>query len=171
MATRAVAAAAVCATLLLGCFGCSSGDDSPASTASTVAFPEVDLEITVPSELEDLTYAIGKSEEGQPALYFSSAQMASVGGPSCAAGAQAAVSPYPLGQIVISEETPEHVREEARENPDDTLGHFVKQVGGQYLYYLAPPEESCTSGRKAATMQHNLTVKLRSALGTLHPTQ
>lgn len=172
MATRSVAAA-LSATLLAAGVGCSSGDDratapTAAPTASTVAFPEVHLEVEVPAPLADLTYSIGESEEGQPALYFSTERMASIGGPSCTAGAEAAVSPFPLGQVVVSEETPQQVREEARKNPEENLGHFVKQVGEQYLYYVSPPTESCVSGdRKAALLQRDLTVKLRPALETM----
>jgi hypothetical protein len=169
MATRPVAAA-LSALVLAACVGCSSGDPTGSPGPSTVAFPEVHLEVTVPAGLSDLTYFVGASEEGQPALYFSTKKMASVGGPSCAAGAQAAVSPYPLGQIVVSEETPQHVRNEARENPDDALGRFVKRVGEQYLYYLPPPRESCVSNPKAATLQRSLTVELRPALSTLRST-
>ena len=76
---------------------------------------------------------MGESEEGQPALYFFAEELASVGGPTCEAGAEAAVSPYPIGQVVVSEETPEHVREEAKENPEENLGRLVTQAGDYYL--------------------------------------
>ncbi len=168
MATRPVAAAALSAALLAACAGCSAEDDRPAAPQpSTVTFLEVDLQVQVPAQLADLTYTLGEAEEGQPALYFSTEQLASVGGPSCAAGAEAAVSPYPLGQVVVSEETPKHVREEAKANPEENLGRFVKQVGDRYLYYVSPPTESCAGDRNAARLQRDLTVELRSALETL----
>lgn len=172
MATRRVAAAVLAVVLVTGVVACSSDDDSPAAPrAGTVDFPEVDLEVDVPAGLADLTYAMGESEEGQPALYFSTEELASVGGPTCKAGAEAAVSPYPIGQVVVSEETPEHVHEEAEENPEENLGSFVKRAGDYYLYYLAPPEESCASDNpEAAELQRELTVELRSALQSMRRT-
>lgn len=171
MATRLAVAGALSATLvatLVGAAACSSEDDaSAAAQPATIGFPEVDLEVQVPAGLADLTYAMGEAEEGQPALFFSTEQLASVGGPTCEAGAEAAVSPYPLGQVVVSEETPEHVREEADENPEENLGRFVTQAGEHYLYYIAPPDESCASGDPAAArLQRDLTAELESALQT-----
>ncbi len=165
MATR-LAWAALAAALAGGMVGCSAGDDTSDPPApSTISFPEVDLELPVPAELSDLTYAMGEAEEGQPALYFSTESLASAGGPTCEAGAEAAVSPYPIGQVVVSEETPEHVKEEAAENPEENLGRFITQVGEHYLYYIAPPEESCVTGDKeAAELQRDLTTELHTTL-------
>ena len=173
MATRRVAAAVLAVALVSGVVACSSDDDAPdAPEPATITFPEVDLEVDVPARLADLTYAMGESEEGQPALYFSTEELASVGGPTCEAGAEAAVSPYPIGQVVVSEETPEHVREEAKENPEENLGRFVTQAGDYYLYYLAPPEEDCVSDNpEAAKLQQELTVQLRSALESMRLTE
>jgi hypothetical protein len=169
MATRTLGGAALAAGLLLGAAACSSdGDQDDASQPATVTVHEVDLAVDVPGQLSDLTYAMGESEEGQPAVYFSSEHLAEVGGASCEAGATAAVSPYPLGQIVVSEETPQHVRKEARENPEESLGTFVKRVGDHYLYYLAPPDEPCVADADAAALQRRLTTDLRAALSTLH---
>ena len=146
---------------------CSSGDDTADDSSSVVAFPEVGLEITLPSTLSDLTYAMGEAEEGQPAIFFSTQKLASVGGPTCSAGATSAVSPFPLGQIVVADETPEHVREESKDNPSDRLGRFVKQVGEKYLYYDPPPAERCVSDRKAAQLQREQTAELRPAFASL----
>jgi hypothetical protein len=172
MATRPLAVAALSGAVILGGYGCSAGDDESAGPQPvTVTLPEVGLEVDVPGQLADLTYSIGESEEGQPALYFSTEHLAAVGGPSCAAGATAAVSPYPLGQIVVSEETPKHVREEARENPEENLGRFVKHVGDHYLFYVAPPAEPCVSDdADAKALQRELTADLRDALPTLSET-
>jgi hypothetical protein len=171
MATRALAAAALAGAVMLAA-SCSADDNTASPQPATITFPEVGLEVDVPASLADLTYSMGESEEGQPAVYFSSEQLASVGGPSCAAGASAAVSPYPLGQIVVSEETPAHVRKEARENPEENLGAFVKRVGDTYLYYLAPPAEPCVADvETAARLQRQLTVDLKDALSTLSEAQ
>jgi hypothetical protein len=175
MAARALApglrpsldAAALAVAVCVAAVGC-GGDSSPGS--ATVTIPQVGLTVHVPGSLADLTYALGASEEGQPAVYFSTERLASVGGPSCAAGASAAVSPYPLGQIVVSDETPGHVRREARANPEENLGEFVKRVGDSFLYYVAPPEEPCVSGdREAVDLQRTLTAELKDALSTLRP--
>ena len=157
--------AAIAAVLALAATACGGDDKDAAPQPTTVSFPEVGLQLHVPAELADLTYEIGKSEEGQPTLLFSSKQMETVGGPSCAAGAESAVSPYPLGQIVVSEETPEHVREEAKENPEEHLGTFVAHAGDHYLFYIAPPDEPCVSDdADAASLQLELTARLKSAL-------
>jgi hypothetical protein len=167
MATRAVAAALALGLLALGC-GC-GGDEDAEPQAGTVEFSEVGLALDVPAELADLTYSIGTSEEGQPTLDFSTKELASLGGATCAAGAQASVSSYPLGQIVVSDESPEHVREEARENPEENLGAFVKKVDDHYLYYVAPPSEACATGNsKAAQLQLDQTAALHEALDSLH---
>jgi hypothetical protein len=171
MAARQITGWALAGAVLAGTAGCSSADDESAQPA-TVDFPEVGLRVDVPPEMADLTYAMGTSEEGQPALYFSTRQLASVGGASCSAGARSAVSPYPLGQIVVSDETPEHVREEARQNPEANLGTFVKQVGEIYLYYVAPPKEPCVTGNsEAAALQRAQTGTLRPALSTIRETE
>jgi hypothetical protein len=168
MASRSLAAAAVL-TLLPAAYGCSNDDDADSATAATtVAITDAGMEVDVPRGLADLTYAMGESEEGQPAVYFSTEELTRIGGPSCAAGATAAVSPYPLGQVVVSDETPEHVREEAKENPQESLGRYIKQVSGTYLFYIAPPVESCAAGnRRASRLQRQLTVELKPALKTL----
>ncbi len=125
------------------------------------------LQLRVPAELADLTYAVGKSTEGKPAANFSTRALTVAGGPSCAAGAANSVSPYPIGQIVLSPETPEHVAEEAKNNPDDVLGDYVRKVGAQYLYYLAPPGESCAPEKpKVLALQKRATSALRAALRT-----
>jgi hypothetical protein len=166
MASRRLAAAALCAAVLACCASC--GEDSRAAASpTTVTFPDVGLQVRVPASLADLTYAMGESEEGQPTLYFSSKQLVSAGGASCAAGAKAAVSPYPLGQVVVTDETPEHVREETRENPEEGPGRFLKQVGDGYLYYAAPPAESCANDTAGVHLQRRLTAELRSALETM----
>lgn len=168
MASRPLAAATAVALCVLAA-GCSNGDDAPAEPkAGVVAIEEVGLELDVPAELADLTHAMGESEEGQPAVYFSTSSLESAGGTTCAAGAEAAVSPYPLGQVVVSEETPGHVRREARENPEEDLGTFVVRAGDSYLYYVAPPTEPCvTDNPSAAELQRRQTTLLRSALPTL----
>jgi hypothetical protein len=165
---RVAFAATAALVLLVTSAGCSDGKPKPA----TIKFSEVSLQLTVPAELSDLTYAVGKSEEGQPTLLFSTKHLTTVGGPSCAAGATSAVSPDPLGQIVVSEETPQHVREEAADNPEEDLGAFVKHIGEDYLYYISPPRESCVDGdAKVAKLQHHLTSALKSALTTFAATE
>jgi hypothetical protein len=170
MATRALGALAASIAIATGLTGCGDGDDASNPGPTTVTIAQVGLTMHVPGQLADLTYALGASEEGQPAVYFSTERLASVGGSSCNAGASAAVSPYPLGQIVVSEETPRHVREEARENPEEDLGQFVTRAGESYLYYVAPPQEPCVIGdRAAAALQRELTADLKDALSTLKP--
>jgi hypothetical protein len=71
---------------------------------------------------------------------------------------------------VLSDETPGHVRKEARENPEENLGEFVKRAGDSFLYYVAPPEEPCVSGvPRAVGLQRTQTAELRHALSTLRP--
>jgi hypothetical protein len=170
MATHALTAAGLSSVLLLGSIGCSASSDPPASQPASISFPEVGLRLNVPGELADLTYALGKSEEGQPALYFSTKQLVALGGKACAAGAKSAVSPYPLGQVVLSDETPEHVRKEAHDNPEEDLGEFVTKAGEHYLYYVGPPAEPCSDVAAATALQRRLTTGLRTALHTLEPT-
>jgi hypothetical protein len=153
--------------LLASFVGC-AGDDNAATPPASVDFPEVGLAVELPGSLADLTYSVGESEEGQPTLNFSTRQLVAVAGTSCAAGARAAVSPYPLGQVVVTDETPEHVREETRENPEESPGSFLKQVRTQYLYYAAPPRESCAADARGARLQRRLTVELRWSLRTIH---
>jgi hypothetical protein len=165
MATRAVATGALAGAALLGAVGCSNGDDSP--EPATITISEVGLTVRVPGQLADLTYAMGEAEEGQPAIYFSSEQLEQAGGAACAAGASAAVSPYPLGQVVVADETPRHVREEFRDNPEESLGDFLVKVGDEWAYYSAPPDEPCYDDPDVASLQRRLTADLKDALSTL----
>jgi hypothetical protein len=165
MEARSVAGVALAGAALLAASACAHGDDSPAAT--TVPIADVGMSVRVPGELADLTYAMGEAEEGQPAVYFSSARLERLGGAACKAGASAAVSPYPLGQIVVSDETPQHVREEFRDNPEESLGDFLVKAGDQYVYYSAPPDEPCHPN--AADLQRKLTAQLKRALSSLEP--
>jgi hypothetical protein len=167
MATRAVAAVALGWAALLTVAGCSGGDDYPGLT--TVRISEVGLQVRVPAELADLTYAMGEAEEGQPAVYFSSEKLEQAGGTACAAGATSAVSPYPLGQVVVADETPEQVREEFRDNPEESIGEFLVKVGDEWAYYSAPPNEACYDDREVASMQRRLTADFKQALASLEP--
>jgi hypothetical protein len=167
VATRAVAAVALGWVVLLAAAGCSGGGDSPGPT--TVTLSEVGLQVRVPAELADLTYAMGEAEEGQPAVYFSSEKLEQAGGTACAAGATSAVSPYPLGQVVVADETPEHVREEFRDNPEESIGDFLVEVGDEWAYYSAPPAEPCYDDPEVASMQRRLTADLKEALASLEP--
>ena len=125
----------------------------------------------VPGGLADLTYAMGEAEEGQPAIYFSSRQLEDAGGAACAAGASAAVSPYPLGQVVVADETPEHVREEFRDNPEESIGDFLVKVGDEWAYYSSPPDEPCYDDPDVTALQRRLTADLKEALATLKPVE
>jgi hypothetical protein len=167
METRSIAGAALACAALLGAVACGTGDDESQST--TVTLTPVGLTVDVPSQLADLTYAMGEAEEGQPAVYFSSKQLETAGGEACAAGTMVSVSPYPLGQIVVSDETPEHVREEFRENPEESIGRFLVKAGDKYIYYSAPPNEPCYDDPKAADLQRQLTADLKGALSSLEP--
>jgi hypothetical protein len=169
MATRAIAGLALgCAALLATtATACSGSDDSPGPT--TVMISEVGLQVHVPGELADVTYAMGEAEEGQPAVYFSSGQLERAGGTACAAGATSAVSPYPLGQVVVADETPKHVREEFRDNPEDSIGDLLVKVGDGWAYYSAPPDEPCYDDPDVASLQRRLTADLKDALASLEP--
>jgi hypothetical protein len=165
MASRAVAALAGLAAALA--VAACSDEDSPQPT--TVSISGVGLVVHVPGDLADLTYAVGEAEEGQPAVYFSSRQLQSAGGEACAAGATSAVSPYPLGQVVVADETPADVREEFRDNPEESIGAFLAKVGDAWAYYSAPPDEPCLDDPDVAALQRRLTAMLRQALSTLEP--
>ena len=168
--TPARCAAFLLALLLFASSAACQSDEDPEDTARSyeagmVEFDEVNLQVRVPAALADLTYTVGEFEGKQPTLNFSTERLASAGGPECAAGAVGAVSPYPIGQVVVSTETPGQVRREANQNPEEDLGDFVKRVGDRYLYYIPPPPEDCTLGdRTAATMQQELTSELRGVL-------
>jgi hypothetical protein len=164
---RSVAGVALIGAALLGAAACANGDDAPAAT--TVTIKEVGLAVRVPGQLADLTYAMGEAEEGQPAVYFSTRRLERAGGPACEAGASAAVSPYPLGQIVVSDETPRHVREEFRDNPEESLGRFLVRAGDEYVYYSAPPDEPCYVDADVADLQQRLAGDLKDALASLEP--
>jgi hypothetical protein len=151
---------------LLATAACSD-DDSPEPTTVTVS--ELGLQLRVPDQLADLTYAMGEAEEGQPAIYFSSSRLEHAGGASCAAGASAAGSPYPLGQVVVADETPRHVREEFRDNPEESIGQFLAKVGDEWAYYSPPPDEPCYDDPDVASLQRRLTAELKAALATLEP--
>jgi hypothetical protein len=167
MEARSVARAALVCTALLGAAACGSGDGS--SEPTTITLTKVGLTVDVPSQLADLTYAMGEAEEGQPAVYFSSEQLETAGGEACMAGTTVSVSPYPLGQIVVSDETPAHVREEFRDNPEESIGRFLVKAGDTYIYYSAPPEEPCHTDPAAADLQRKLTADLKAALSSLEP--
>jgi hypothetical protein len=167
MAARSVAGVALGCAALLAAAGCSAGDDSTGPT--TVTISQVGLRVHVPGAMADLTYAMGEAEEGQPAIYFSSEQLEQAGGTACAAGATSAVSPYPLGQVVVADETPEHVREEFRDNPEESIGDFLVKVGDEWAYYSAPPDEPCYDDPDVASLQRRLTADLKQALASLEP--
>lgn len=163
---RPVAALLAAGTFLL-LAGCQSSSTPAAAPARPTAFTvtQLHLKLRVPAELADLTYAMGTSGEGKPAANFSTKLLTGAGGPACAAGAKNSVSPFPIGQIVLSPETPEHVAQEAKDNPEELLGDFVKQLGSSYLYYVAPPAESCAPKvKKVADLQRRATTALRAAL-------
>jgi hypothetical protein len=152
---------------------CTNGDRDDASASPSlpsggptyVSIPALGLQLRLPGELADLTYAIGMFEAEQPTLLFSTETLAAIGGESCAAGAGGAVSPYPIGQIVVSTETPDQVRREKKANPAEDPGSFVTAVDDRYIYYIPPPEEGCAPGNPAANaLQDKLTRVLRQAL-------
>jgi hypothetical protein len=166
---------ALVAALATAAPGCGSDDDQQAGDPPTyeprvVRIDELDLQLRVPAELADLSYTVGEFERIHPTLNFSTQRLAEAGGPACEAGAEGAVSPYPIGQVIVSTESPREVAEEAEDNPEENLGTFVRAVGDRYVYYIAPPPEDCTSDDEdAAGMQHELTVALREALPTFRP--
>lgn len=158
--------ALVTAGAVLALTGCQSTRAPAQPKKFTV--PELRTVFTVPGALADLTYAMGKSSEGKPAANFSTKALTAAGGPGCAAGAKQSVSPFPVGQIVLSPETPAQVAQETKDNPDDVLGEFVAKVGSGYLYYLAPPAEGCAPANKTAVaLQIRATKALRTALNTV----
>ena len=135
------AVGAACAALLPAVLtGCARGGD-PA--ARPVVVEVLDVQFPPPALAPDVVYMIGWGPEDTLAAFFSSASLAEAGGPSCAAGATASVSPYPLGRIVVARESPEQMALETASDPDDGLGEFLVRLGDRYVYYTAPPEESC----------------------------
>lgn len=155
--------ALVAAGAVLALTGCAS---THAPAQPKFAVPELHTVFTVPGALADLTYAMGTSSEGKPAANSTKA-LTAAGGPGCAAGAKNSVSPFPMGQIVLSPETPAQVAQETKDNPDDVLGEFVAKVGSGYFYYLAPPAEGCAPANKTAVaLQLRATKALRTALNT-----
>jgi hypothetical protein len=80
------------------------------------------------------------------------------------------IGAFPLGQLIVSDETPAHVRKEAKKDLTEDLGDFVKRVAqDRYLYYVAPPEESWAFRNGAVQLQRRQTTALRSALNSAQP--
>lgn len=130
-----------------------------------LAVPELGLQIERPADARDLVYVMGLAPEGQPAAYFSTGTLASLGGPACRAGATAAVSPYPLGRVVLAQETPVEVALETAVNPAESLGEPIGRVTAGHLYYAPPPVEPCAPEvPSAAELQARQVVALRAAL-------
>lgn len=146
--------------------GCSSG---AAHSPRTVSLPELGFAFPAPDAARDVVYATGEGPEGKPAAYLSTRSLADEGGPSCRAGATGAVSPWPLGQVVVADETPEQVDEEMREDPEEGLGEYLGQVGSRYLYYRAPPQEPCSDDGSAATLQVTQVAAVKQALRQATP--
>lgn len=143
----------------------------PACQASkTYEVKQLGVQFSVADDVSDLVHVMGDGGEGERAAFFSTKSLIRLGGPKCAAGVQASVSPFPLGMIIVADETPEKVAEERRENPEEGLGEFVKRVGDRYLYYRAPPEESCAPDKpKAVSLQRRAVVLLRKQLAKAEP--
>ena len=130
---------------------------------------EVGLHVHVPGELADLTYAMGEAEEGQPADLLLQRAARGCRRRRMRCRCAAAVSPYPLGQVVVADETPEHVREEFRDNPEESIGDFLVKVGDEWAYYSSPPDEPCYDDPEVSALQRRLTADLKEALSTLKP--
>lgn len=108
---------------------------------------------------------MGLAPEGQLAAFFSTVTLGSVGGPARVAGATGAVSPYPLGRVVLAQETPVEVALETAVNPEETLGEPIGRVAAGHLYYAAPPEEPCAPEVPAAAeLQARQVATVRAAL-------
>jgi len=151
---------------LLLAAGCQTAAQPPAPAAPRdVRIAQLNLTFRVPASLADLTYRMSQTAEGKPAADFSTGALSRVGGPSCAAGARNSVSSYPIGRIIVSPETPAEIANEAKDNPEDVLGDYLKRLGTQYLYWAAPPPESCNPGSAPATeLQQKAIPALRAAL-------
>lgn len=139
--------------------------DEAAPLREVLVVPELGVRLRAPRRARDLVYVMGLAPEGQPAAFFSTAALARAGGPSCAAGATAAVSPYPLGRVVLAQETPVQVRLETAVDPEDSLGEPLGRVAAGWLYYAPPPEESCNpDAPSAGRMQARQVVLVHEAL-------
>lgn len=149
--------------LLSGC-GAAATPAPPAD----LAVPEVGLRVPAAPGAGDLVYALADAAEGRRAVQLSSRSLAASGGPACRAGATGAVSPYPLGQVVVADETPEKVAAEGLQD-EDAPGDYVTRVGDGYLYYRAPPQEPCSADRDAAALQARQVTAVRAALQGAQP--
>jgi len=152
-------AAVLLPALLSGCAG--SDEAAPAQVVVEV----LDVKFPPPALAPDVVYMIGWGPEDTLAAFFSSTSLSEAGGPACAAGATASVSPYPLGRIVVASESPEQMALEAGGEPEDVLGEFLVRLGERYVYYTAPPEESCRPDDPTVVdLQRRQTTAVKDAL-------
>jgi hypothetical protein len=143
----------------------------PSNTAvtgpSSLTISELGIKFKLPDNLRDATYKMGNGPETEQAADFSSPRLAAAGGESCTAGNHVGVSSYPLGEVVVSEETPDKVAAEIKENPDDGLGDFITKVSDdKYVYYMPAPAEPCSQDSQAQQLQTEGAAALKRALKT-----
>jgi hypothetical protein len=144
---------------------CSS---DPAPRPGTTAIAELGVAVPLPGPVADLTYAVAEGPEGRRVAQLSTRSLARAGGAVCAAGATGAVSGYPLGQITVAAESRDEMQVKDLLDPEESVGDYVGPVGDRYLYYQAPPQERCASGR-AGRLQSDQEQLVRSALRQARP--
>ena len=145
--------------LLAGCGPTSSRATGP---AADLTVPEVGLRVPAAAGAEDLTYALADGPEGRRVVQLSSRSLTEAGGPACRAGATGAVSPYPLGKVVLADEDPEQVVAEALQD-EDWPGESLVRVGDRWLYYREPPPEPCSPRAGARSQQARQVAAVRAA--------
>lgn len=144
--------------------GCSEQSAPAAPPPGEVVLRELGVAFPTPPELPDVVYVMGEGAEDKPAALLSTRSLADAGGPACAAGATGAVSPYPLGRVIVSDETPDKVERETVADPEDALGEYLAQVGDRYLYYAPAPDEPCDERPAAADLQRRQALAVKEAL-------
>jgi hypothetical protein len=143
--------------------------ESTVAGASSLTISELGIKIQLPDNLRDANYQIGNGPETKVAADFSSSRLTNLGGEACTAGNHVGVSPYPLGEVIVADETPEKVAEEVKNNPDDGLGEFITKVGDKYVYYNAAPPEPCSTNTGVKSLQNESAAALKKALKTAQP--
>lgn len=152
--------------LLLSAAGC-GGLSEPGPRTEVVT--ELGFSFPAPAGARDVLHVAGEGPEGAPAAYLSTASLARTGGPTCAAGATGAVSPYPLGRVLVAELLPDQAEVRSLLDPEESPGEPLVQLGSRWLYWLAPPGEPCTRDADAARLQEPQMALVKQALRSATP--
>ncbi len=150
--------------LLVGCAACGGGGGGP----RRVDVASLGFAFSAPTGTRDVVLAAGEGPEAVPAVYLSTRSLARRGGPACAAGAVGAVSPFPLGRVLVLSLPPDAGEVRTLLAPEEAPGEPLAHLDGdRWLYFTPPPDEPCAG--PAADLQDRQTAVLREALRGARP--